>query len=149
MIHLGLALLYCIVCSKVEGVYDVYFNDNVKGLRRCGCNGNRRRRPQNDDIEVSPTETVVNTRTRKRVVKHVHPTEVINVNRKVIKNKHFYPVNEREVNETVVEDYDCGSDINNPRCRRVSGNNNNNNGCGGNNNNSCGCHKHHCNCRNR
>src|SRR5690625_7605620 len=86
---------------------------------------------------------------RKRVVEQVHTTEVINVNRKVIKNKHFYPVNEREVNETVVEDYDCGSDINNPRCRRVSGNNNNNNGCGGNNNNSCGCHKHHCNCRNR
>lgn len=117
----------------------MYFNDNVRGLRRCGCN--RRRRPQHDNVEVSPTETVVNTRTKKRVVKHVHPTEVINVNRKVIKNKHFYPVNEREVNETVVEDYDCGSDINNPRCRRVSGNNNNNN--------SCGCHKRHCNCRNR
>ena len=123
----------------------MYFNDNIRGLRRCGCHGNRR--PQNDDAEVSPTETVVNTRTKNCVVKHVHPTEVINVNRKVIKNKHFYPVNEREVNETVEEDYDCGSDIDNPRCRRVSGNNNN--GCGGNNNNSCGCHKHRCNCRNR
>lgn len=123
----------------------MFFNDDVRGLRGYRCNGNRR--PQNDNTEVSPTETVVNTRTNKRVVKHIHPTEVINVDRNVIKNKHFYPVTERNVHETIEQDYDCGSDINNPRCRRVRGNNNN--GCGWNNDDRCGCHKHHCNCRNR
>lgn len=113
----------------------MFFNNDVKGLRGYGCDCDRNERPQKDDVEVSPTETVVNTRTNKRVVKHIHPTEVINVNRNVIKNKHFYPVAEREVNETIIEDYDCGSDINNPRCRRVSGNNNSN--------------SNHCNCRYR
>lgn len=120
----------------------MFFNDNVRGLRECGCNNNER--PENDNTQVSPTETVVNTRTKKRVVRHIHPTEVINVNRTVIRNEHFYPVTEREVNETVVEDYDCGNDINNPRCRRRGSGN-----TGNNNNNSCGCKNHRCNCRNR
>lgn len=117
----------------------MFFNDDVRGLRSYGCEGNKR--PQSDNVEVSPTETVVNTRTKKRVVKNIHPTEVINVNRTIIRNEHFYPVTEREVNETVVEDYDCGSDINNPRCRRrVSSNNNQ----------KCGCNNNrHCNCRKR
>lgn len=113
----------------------MFFNNDVRGMRGYGCNGNDR--PQNDNVEVSPTETVVNTRTKQRVVKNIHPTEVINVNRTVIRNEHFYPVTEREVQETVVENYNCGSDVNNPRCRRVSGNN------------SCGCNNHHCKCRNR
>ena len=116
----------------------MFFNDDVRGLRSYGCEGNKR--PQSDSVEVSPTETVVNTRTKKRVVKNIHPTEVINVNRTIIRNEHFYPVTEREVNETVVEDYDCGSDINNPRCRRrVAGSNDQ--GCGCNNNRHCNCRK--------
>lgn len=113
----------------------MFLNDDVRGLR--GYRNCRNSRPSHDNIEVSPTETVVNTRTNNRVVKHVHPTEVINVNRTIIKNKHFYPVSEREVNEIIVENYDCGSDINNPRCRRVS------------RNDDYGCNNHHCNCRNR
>ena len=114
----------------------MFLNKDVRGLRGYGCDGNER--PQNDNVEVSPTKTVVNTRTNKRVVKNIHPTEVINVNRTVIRNEHFYPVTEREVKETIVENYDCGSDINNPRCRRQVSDNNN-----------CGCNNHHCKCRNR
>ena len=83
-----------------------------------GCNCRKcRERSQRDEVVVSPTETVVNTRTRTRVVKHIHPTEVINVNRTVVRNEHFYPVREREVNETVEENYNCGRNIINPRCR--------------------------------
>lgn len=121
----------------IKGGVPMYFNNDVRGLRRCGCD--RKEHDRNDHVEVNPTETVVNTRTKKRVVKNIHPTEVINVNRTVIRNEHFYPVTEREVNETVVEDYDCGSDVNNPRCRR-RGSDHNNNGCH---------HHHHCNCRKR
>lgn len=113
----------------------MFFNDDVRDVWGRGDRGHHR--PKHDNVEVSPTETIVNTRTKKRVVKNIHPTEVINVNRTVIRNEHFYPVTEREVHETIVENYDCGSDINNPRCRRVSGNN------------SCGCNNHHCNCRSR
>ncbi|QTM98727.1 hypothetical protein ERJ70_05095 [Sediminibacillus dalangtanensis] len=76
--------------------------------------------PAGDEMVVHPTERVVNTRTRQRVVKNVHPTEVENVNRTVVRNENYYPVRNYDVNETVVEDYDCGSDLNNPNCRRVS-----------------------------
>lgn len=102
-----------------------YRNNNVMGAagnnnqnhRNCGCNNN-----QVEDI-VSPTETIVNTRTKTRTIRRIHPTEIINVNRTVIRNENFFPVTEREVNETVVEDFNCGSDLNNPRCRRNNGNN--------------------------
>ncbi|WP_181347334.1 CotD family spore coat protein [Thalassobacillus sp. CUG 92003] len=77
---------------------------------------------------VSPTERVVKTRTTRRVVRNIHPTEVINVNREIIRNENYYPVTNTEVNETIVEDYDCGSDVNSPNCRRVSPANTNNSG---------------------
>ena len=67
---------------------------------------------------VHPTETVVRTTTNKRRIRNIHPTEIINVNRTVIRNENYYPVTERQVNETVVEDFDCGSNVNNPNnCR--------------------------------
>ncbi|WP_312093842.1 CotD family spore coat protein [Niallia sp.] len=70
-----------------------------------------------EDI-VHPTRTVVRTTTNERRVRNIHPTEVINVNRTVIRNENFFPVTERQVNETVVEDFDCGSDVNNSNnCR--------------------------------
>jgi spore coat protein D len=84
-----------------------------------GCNCRKcRGNAQRDEVIVSPTETVVNTRTRTRVVKHIHPTEVINVNRTVVRNEHYFPVTEREVNETVEENFNCGTNVNNNRnCR--------------------------------
>lgn len=85
----------------------------------CGCN---HRDKDRDEVITSPTKTVVKTRTTHRVRKHIHPTEVINVNRTVVRNEHFFPVYEREVNETVDGgSYNCGSDINRPRCRPFRG----------------------------
>ena len=76
-----------------------YNNDDVLGTGNNNCGrkcGNR----------VSPVQDIV------------HPTEIINVNRTVIRNENYYPVTERQVNETVVEDFDCGSNVNNPNnCR--------------------------------
>jgi len=67
---------------------------------------------------VHPTETVVRTTTNEKRIRNIHPTEVINVNRTVIRNENYFPVTERQVNETVVEDFDCGTDVNNPNnCR--------------------------------
>ncbi|WP_082686803.1 spore coat protein [Bacillus sp. FJAT-27445] len=86
------------------------FNRN----NRCGCHG------MEEDVIVYPTETIVNTRTNTRVVKRIHPTEIINVHRTIIRNENFFPVTERNVNETIEENFDCGRDVNNPRCRRVS-----------------------------
>ncbi|MED4718466.1 CotD family spore coat protein [Bacillus badius] len=88
----------------------MFFNCNRRG--HCGHH-------HNEDIVVSPTETIVHTTTNYQTVKHIHPTEIVHVNRHVIRNEHFYPVTEREVNETIVENYDCGRDIRHPRCRRV------------------------------
>ncbi|WP_285767058.1 CotD family spore coat protein [Peribacillus sp. SI8-4] len=64
----------------------------------CNC---RKCREQREEVITDPTRTVVNTRTNRRVVKHIHPTEVINVNRTVVRNEHYYPVYERDVYETV------------------------------------------------
>ncbi|MFW0781201.1 CotD family spore coat protein [Rossellomorea marisflavi] len=81
---------------------------------------NRRVSPDRDEVIVNPTQRVVNTRTKTRTVKNIHPTEIINVNRTIIRNENYYPVRTREVNETGVENYDCGRDVNRPDCRRVS-----------------------------
>ncbi|MFD2210283.1 CotD family spore coat protein [Virgibacillus halophilus] len=78
-------------------------NCHHSNRNNCNCRGK-------EEVVVDPTRTIVNTNTRKRVVKHVHPTEVINVNRTVVRNEHFFPVSEREVNETVEENYNCGQD---------------------------------------
>lgn len=74
-----------------------------------------------EEVFTCPTKTVVNTRTNERVVRHIHPTEIIHVNRTIIRNEHFFPVTEREVFEVVEEEFDCGRDINNPNCRPSKG----------------------------
>ncbi|MFT8320137.1 MAG: CotD family spore coat protein [Bacillus sp. (in: firmicutes)] len=98
---------------------------NGNGRRNSVNNGNCRRNgcsnvsPAQDDVRTvtEPTETIVNTTTNEHVVRYVHPTNVVNVNRDVYRNEHYYPTTEREVNKTVVENYNCGSDLNNPSCR--------------------------------
>ncbi|WP_099157736.1 CotD family spore coat protein [Virgibacillus ndiopensis] len=100
------------------------------------CNSRRNSvSPAQDEVIVNPTERVVNTRTNRRTVKNIHPTEVENVNRTIIRNEHYYPVSNSEVNETVVRDYDCGSDVNSPNCRRRTSPANNSN------RRNCGCKK--------
>ncbi|MGM9925360.1 MAG: CotD family spore coat protein [Bacillus sp. (in: firmicutes)] len=78
--------------------------------------GNRRE----EEVITCPTETVVNTNTRERIVKHIHPKEIINVHRTVIKHEHCYPVEERDVYETIVEGDEsscgCGRKSNKHRC---------------------------------
>ncbi|MCU9612337.1 spore coat protein [Caldibacillus lycopersici] len=92
-----------------------------------GCNNNNQSgcEKHREEVIVSPTERIVNTRTNTRTIKRIHPTEIINVNRTIIRNENFYPVTEREVNETIEENYDCGSDVNNPNCRKTNNINNN------------------------
>ncbi|MDY0394950.1 CotD family spore coat protein [Virgibacillus halophilus] len=58
-------------------------NCHHSNRNNCNCRGK-------EEVVVDPTRTIVNTNTRKRVVKHVHPTEVINVNRTVVRNEHFF-----------------------------------------------------------
>ncbi|ASK63958.1 hypothetical protein CFK37_18230 [Virgibacillus phasianinus] len=110
-------------------------------MKHCcrSCQNNNSVSPAQDEMIVHPTKRVKNTRTNHRVVKNIHPTEVENVNRTVIRNENYYPVTHSDVNETVVENYDCGSDINSPNCRRVSPANNNNNNRHRNNRSNCGC----------
>ncbi|MDF1510070.1 CotD family spore coat protein [Robertmurraya sp. DFI.2.37] len=88
--------------------------------KKCGCE-NSHGNVQGDKTIVSPTETIVKVHTTQRTVRRIHPTEIINVNRTVVRNENFYPVTQRQVNEVVEENYDCGSDVNNPRCRRAGG----------------------------
>jgi len=78
--------------------------------RRCG-------QPNREEVITNPTETIVNVRENNRVVRHIHPTEVINVNRTIVRNEHYYPVTEREVNETVEENVDVDTDDPAQGCR--------------------------------
>lgn len=64
-----------------------------------------------------PTKKVVRTKTTEIVRKHIHPTEIINVNRTIIRNEHHYPVHEREVQETIEKGTPgCGKDRERSRC---------------------------------
>ncbi|GKU82628.1 CotD family spore coat protein [Niallia sp. NCCP-28] len=92
-------------------------NNSNRGSKRCHNNCNRVS-PEEVETVVEPAKTIVNTTTSRRVVRHVRPTNIINVNREIVRNEYFYPTTERNVNETVVENYDCGNDLNNPNCRR-------------------------------
>lgn len=100
---------------------------------RC-CNSNR-----DEDVRVHPTRHEVRTTNSVKTVKNIHPTEIKNVHRTIVRNENYYPVRESNVNETVVENYDCGSDVNDSsNCRRVGGSNN---GGGGNHHHSDHCGK--------
>lgn len=88
--------------------------------RSCGCSKCR----DKDRVEsiVHPTRHVVKERTNHRTVRNIHPTQVQNVNRTIVRNENYYPVEESNVEETVVENYDCGCDVNDSsNCRRVGG----------------------------
>lgn len=123
-----------------------------------GCNRNYSRgnsgcgsvSPSQDEVIVNPVRRVTNTNTNYRTVRNIHPTEVQNVNRTVIRNENYYPVYNNNVNETVVQNYDCGSDLNSNNCRRVGSGNNGNNGNNwnnGNGNNGCSNRGNHNNGR--
>lgn len=105
---------------------------------KCQCSRCRNSN-QNDNVIVHPTRHEVRKHNSVETVKNIHPTEIKNIHRKTIRNENFYPVREFNVNETVVENYDCGSDVNDSsNCRRVGGSNN---GGGGNHHHSDHCGK--------
>lgn len=85
-----------------------HIGDNVAGT----CN--------NDPKTIyRPTHNVVRTRTNRRTKRIIHPTHITNVHRKIVRVENFYPVTESNVNETIVEEYDCGTNVNRPNCQRV------------------------------
>ncbi|WP_152654977.1 spore coat protein [Oceanobacillus sp. CFH 90083] len=94
-------------------------------MGRNSCQYNRCRHSDRDEeVRVHPTNYEVRKHTNVKTIKNIHPTEIKNVHRTIIRNENYYPVRESNVNETVVENYDCGSDVNNSsNCRRVRGSN--------------------------
>lgn len=76
-----------------------------------------------DDVktEVSPTRTVVNPTTNRRTIRRIHPTHIKNINKNITRIENYYPVSQSTKDINIVEEYDCGSDVRNPRCRRVDG----------------------------
>ncbi|MFS0752355.1 spore coat protein [Oceanobacillus sp. 1P07AA] len=109
------------------------------GYRGCKCSKCQNHNNNNDYVETitSPTRQIVRNTTDHRTVRYIHPTKIKNVHRTIVRNENYYPVSESDFEETVVENYDCGSDVNDSsNCRRV-GSESNGNGNG----NSNGCHK--------
>ncbi|MDQ0229871.1 CotD family spore coat protein [Metabacillus malikii] len=101
--------------KKKRKVYRTCEQNNNENVNNTTVNPTQ----QEPDI-VDPTRTIVNTTINPHVVRHIHPTNVVNVNRDVYRIEHYYPVEVSNVNDTVVENFNCGSDLNNPRCRRMN-----------------------------
>lgn len=86
-------------------------NNNVAGVFE---NGN----DSEAETIIAPTENIVNTTTNRRTIRRVFPTHIDNVNREVIRVENYYPVTESFENETIVEQYNCGNDIEHPCCKK-------------------------------
>ncbi|WP_082233090.1 CotD family spore coat protein [Halobacillus massiliensis] len=82
----------------------------------CRCSKCAKKKDKQNTI-VHPTRKIVKKDTEVEVVKNIYPTEVINVHKKVIKKKNYYPVVEKDVYEIVVEEFNCGKDKN--KCYRI------------------------------
>ncbi|XXM73848.1 spore coat protein [Lysinibacillus sphaericus] len=93
-----------------------------------GYQNSRKNCSDNEETIVNPTRRIVKTRTNERVVNNVHPTEIVEVNRTIVKNRNYYPVTRSQVNETVVENYECSGEVGSGNCRRVGGASDNGNG---------------------
>lgn len=95
--------------GNVAGAFD---NENVAGAFD---NGNA----VDERTIVEPTRNVVNTRIIPHVIRRVHPTHIENINRHVYRVENYYPVTESARNETVVNEFNCGNDLENPCCKPV------------------------------
>lgn len=103
------------------------------GHHGCGCSKCRNNN-NNDNVETitSPTRQVVRTTTDHKTVRYIHPTKIKNVHRTIVRNENYYPVSESDFGETVVENYECGSNVNDSsNCRRVGSESNGNGNCNG------------------
>ncbi|MBU7595122.1 CotD family spore coat protein [Metabacillus halosaccharovorans] len=97
--------------GNVAGAFDNGNGNNVAGAFDNGGN--------NVETIIEPTENIVNTTTNRRTVRRVYPTHIENVNRTIVRVENYFPVTESNVNETFVEEYNCGSDLRNPCCKPV------------------------------
>lgn len=70
-----------------------------------------------EEIVVDPPKTIIHTKTTYHVIRRIHPTRVINVNRDVYRVENYYPTTEATKNETYVKNYDCGNDLEHPCCK--------------------------------
>ncbi|MGG0527516.1 spore coat protein [Bacillus pumilus] len=84
------------------------------------CSRRRKNCNCKDETIVSPTRNIVKKTTSENTIRRIHPTHITNVNKHIKKIENFYPVTESYENECYVEEYDCGSDLKNPCCRRVN-----------------------------
>ncbi|MDQ0226876.1 CotD family spore coat protein [Metabacillus niabensis] len=98
--------------GNVLGAFDA--EDNNNNVLGAFDNGD-------DDVETifEPTENIVNTTTNRRTVRRVHPTHIEHINRNIVRVENYYPVTQSEVEETYVEEFDCGRDLRNPCCKPV------------------------------
>ena len=71
--------------------------------RKCGKT--KKQKCHNREVKVikCPTRKIVKTKTSEKIIKHIHPTEITHVKKTIIKNKHFYPVYEKEVHKCYEE----------------------------------------------
>jgi spore coat protein D len=100
--------------GNVAGAFD---NGNGNGNYVAGAfdNGN------GNDVEtiIEPTENIVNTTTNNRTIRRVYPTLIENVTRNMVRVENYYPVTQSNRNENIVQEFNCGSDLNNPCCKPV------------------------------
>ncbi|MEI4791361.1 CotD family spore coat protein [Bacillus sp. FJAT-53060] len=82
--------------------------------------GSRKANHCQDKTIVSPTRNIVNTTISESTIRRIHPTHIKNVNKHIKRIENYYPVTQSCENECYVEEYDCGSDLKNPCCRRVN-----------------------------
>ncbi len=75
-----------------------------------------------NDVETIfyPENTIVKTTTNKRTVRRVHPTHIKHINKNITRIENYFPVRESEECVNIVEEYNCGNDLRNPRCRPIN-----------------------------
>ncbi|KRG12102.1 hypothetical protein ACA30_20930 [Virgibacillus soli] len=85
---------------------------------------NHNKKGHHNDVETVfyPTKNVVNTTTNRKTIRRVHPTHVKNINKNITRVENYYPVTESEKDINIVENYNCGNDLENPRCRPINDN---------------------------
>ncbi|MBT2755709.1 hypothetical protein J7E71_07015 [Mesobacillus foraminis] len=87
-----------------------------RGKVTCSCGLCKQK---NVETEYSPVKKIVKTTTNNRTIRRVHPTHIENIEKNIIRVENYYPITESNVSETIVEEYNCGSDLNNPCCELI------------------------------
>jgi len=102
--------------GNMNNVFEDNFDEDGDDVLAAGFNGNG----NNVETIVYPTREVVNVNTNRRTIRRIFPTHIRNINRNITRIENYYPVTQSVENVNIVREYDCGRDINNPRCRPVN-----------------------------